>query len=310
MDFLKVLRAFLADVYKMPVGEIDALLAASDATDDTVLAAILARDKTRIENLTKPKSGQTFQDGYKKAKAEVLAAFEKEVREKFGLDEDETKDLTGLELIAKVIEVEAPEAGKKSITDDTIKKHPLYLKLEKDTKKALNDVKTEWEKKLADKDKEFGKAQVFSSVKGKALEIFTGLNPVLSTNAKVANNQQADFLRTLEGYTYEAQADGSFLIMDGDKRLEDGHGNPITLDELVKQKAGDRFDFKANNGGENPGGDGKDKNKNDGKNKTYPAGVTKPKTLDDLAKLMNDDKVKTADKSIIMETWEAENPNS
>lgn len=311
MDKLKALRAFLSKVLKMTDGDIDAILDASEATEETVLTALLAKDATRVATLTKSKPGQTFQDGYKKAKAEVMTEFEKEVREKYEIDDD--VDITGLELVASVIEKEAPEAGKKTITEETIKKHPLYIKLEKDGKKALKDKETEFATKLADKEKEFKRTEVFGSVSKKALDILMELDPVLSTNPKVASNQQTDFLRQFKEMTFETQEDGSIIPVDKDgKPLEDEHGNAITLEDLVKEKANDRFDFKANNGGENPGKNDKDNKDNKDKKtgKKYPAGVTKPKTMDDLAKIMNDQKLKTEDRQTVMEVWEQENPGS
>lgn len=310
MDKLKALRAFLSKVLKMTDGDIDAILDASEATEETVLTALLEKDKDRVALLTKSKPGQTFQDGYKKAKAEVLTAFEKEVREKYGVD-DET--LTGVELVAKVIETEAAEAGKKvAITDDVIKKHPLYLRLEKESKKALTDKETEWKGKLEAKEKEFKKAESFGSISTSALDLLMELNPVLSTNPKVAATQQADFLREFKEMDWEKQTDGSFIAIDAEgKRLEDAHGHPITLEDLVKQKAENRFDFKANNGGENPGDDPKaTKDKDKSKDKKYPANVTKPKSIDELAKIMNDGKLKPDEKAIVMEVWESENPNA
>lgn len=310
MDKLKALRAFLSKVLKMTDGDIDAILDASDATEETALEAFLAKDRERIALLTKSKPGQSFQDGYKKAKAEVLAEFEKSVREKYGIDNE---DLTGIELIAEVITKEKPAGNKDAITEEEIKKHPTYLKLEKEKTKALADKEKEWKDKLDAREKEFSKSETFGSVSKSALDILNGLNPVLSQNAKVAATQQADFIRDLEGFSYEKQDDGSFIILDKEgKRVEDGHGNPKTLDDLVKERAEIRFDFKANNGGGNPGGNGKPGDGKDGKpgSKKYPTGVQKPKTLEELTRLMNDKAIKTEDRATIMETWEAENPNT
>lgn len=311
MDFLKILRALLSGVYKMTDGEIDALLQNADATEDTTLTEILDKDKERVAKLTKSKAGQTFQDGYKKAKAEVLAAHEKEIREKFGIEDEE---LTGLELVAAVIEKEAPEAGKAALTEEVIKKHPVYLALEKEKKKALTEAEATWKAKLEEAQKGFKKTETLRSVNEQALKILTDLNPVLPGTPKVAQTVQKAWLKGFEGNGFEVDEDGNITaILDAEgKPLEDGHGNPIKFEDFVKSSAENYFEFKANNGGSN-GGNDNDKNKREtggsgGGAKGYPKGIKKPTTIEELSAITNDSKIPVADRLATAEAWNAEHP--
>jgi hypothetical protein len=304
----KLLRALLAKAYKMQDGEIDEILNSSDDNaHDTGLQTILDKDAARITALKTPKAGTTFQDGYKKGKSEVLSEFEKDLKEKFDIE----SDAQGIELVEAVISSKVKAGKPKDLTDDDIKRHPVYQNLEKTSKKALADKETEFTTKLTEQEKGFKKAQTFQTVGEKALTVLDSLNPVLSSNPKVAATQRKTFLDQFKGFEFEIQGDRVLVSKDG-KLLEDGHGHSMEFDALVKQNAADYFDFKANNGGKNAGNGADDKDKGTppaGGQKGYPAGFA-PKTFAEVAAFANDSTKPIAERQAAAETWAAEHPDS
>lgn len=309
MDFEKLLRAYLAKAYKMQDGDIDAILAASKDDQNALMAALLEKDKERVAELKKPAQGQTFQDGYKKAKAEVLTEFENSIKEKFGIE----SDVNGVELIETLVTEKTKGAKPKDLTEDDVKKHPAYQSAEKAFKAQLKQTQTEWEQKLADTQTQFKKADIFAKVKDKALTHLKGMNPVLPTNPKVAANIEKTFLDSLKDYDFDLQDNGArIVVMKDGKVVDDGHGHSLEFEKLVTENAGNYFEFKANNGGGNAGNGGAGNTGAAGtqgaNGKTYPAGIAKPTNWEELNKLVNDQNIKTADRELILETFVAENP--
>jgi hypothetical protein len=307
MDYKKLLRALLSKAFKLDAGQIDELLAEetdkdgkkTPVTEAELENKILDADKERVKTLTAPKTGQTYQDGYKAAKKEVLTDLETKAKEKFGVE----TDVTGLELIEAIVNAKAGDKSK--MTDDDVRKHPLFVNAEKEKKQALKDLKDDLEGKLTAKDKEFSRSKTITEVQGKAWGIVEGLKPVLPQNATVANTHKANFLKALEGYDYEI-TNGNIVISKDGTVQTDGHGNNLTFDELTKNTANNYFEFQNNNGGSN-GGNNNQQHQGGGNN--YPAGVVKPKNITELAKIVDDPAVKTEDKAIVMKVWETENSN-
>lgn len=300
MDYKEILRGVLANAYKMADGEVSELLEKTDVAEIT--NTILEKDKSRISDLGKTK----FQDGYKKAKGEALTDFEKSLREKYKVS-DET--LQGESLIETILADHVTEAtkgieGKKgAITDDEIKKHPLYLKLESDKSKAIADNTKEWEDKLKEAQKGFEKANIFSTVKDKALSMLSGDNYVFPDDAEIATNQKQWFLNDLKGFDFETADGVTYPIKDG-KRIEDAHGHAVTLDEFLKGKLAKSFPIKINNGGANAGN-----NNNAGANggSSGSGAIGKPKNIDELSKIVNDTSIPLADRQKAMAEFEATN---
>jgi hypothetical protein len=138
----KLLRALLAKAYKKQDTEIDQLLA--ENTDDTQgTTTITEWDAARVSELQKPKPGTTFQDGYAKAKKDERAAFEKEIREKYGIE----ADAQGLELIDALLAAKAPGKGG-PLDDEKVRAHPVYQALEQSKKKELKRWRTNTRRKF------------------------------------------------------------------------------------------------------------------------------------------------------------------
>lgn len=308
MDFLTIITGLLSKAYKLDQGEIDALLQGDDTiTEEQVITRLLERDANRVTALKKA-SDMTgkFQEGYAKAKKEERAAFERELKEKWEID----SELTGIDLIQHILEVKAPEAGKgkTALTDDDVKKHQAYQALEAKYKKDLKAKDDDYTAKIEEINNKRSKEETFNTVKAKALTLLEGLNPILPGTPEVASNQKNWFISALQGMDYEIQGDRVVVMKDG-KVVEDEHGNSVDFDSFVKSSAAKVFEFKKSNGGQNPKPGGEGGQGGQGGDGAYPAGITKPKTFEEFAGIMNNQSLSPADKQVVSETWERENPN-
>lgn len=314
LDIQKIFTGLLGKAYKLPDGEVSALLNAENATEESVIAALEVIDKARITAITKNTTGK-FQEGYAKGKGEALTDLEKSIREKFEFEDSGETPLTGLELVEAIVTAKAPaEGGKKprELTDDDVKKHTVYQDLERrfktETKKIANDWQEKWNlRDTADKEKES-----FGSASSKIMTALKALNPVLPKGAKAAENQTTAFLKSFkEDFNFELQGDNILVLDKSGKPVMDGHGHSLDFDTLVKNRAAEHFDFAVQNGGAN-GGNG-DQQRGDGAGtqgtKAWPQGIQKPKNIDEYLALVNDSKIPFKDRMSAKEAWESENPD-
>lgn len=256
MDYKKILTGLLSRAYKIDDGKLAELLDGENQTEDAVLTSILETDTQRVEKLKTSATGDgTFQQGYAKAKKEVLEAFEQKLKDEYKIETEKT----GLDLITEIVTENLKANGKTGeITDDEVKKHPVYQAAEKSYKKLLADQKTDFEGKISEMEKSQNREATFSTVKERANTILETLKPILSQNPKVANTIKANFLNELKGYDYEKQADGTFIVTKDGKIVEDKHGHTRVFDDIVKEVAENYFDFQGNNGGSNAGNQNQD----------------------------------------------------
>lgn len=283
----------LVTAYNAPEDDIAVII----PEDETAFAEgefkskFLELDKERISTINQ-KGKEKFEQGYSKAKKEERANFENEIKEEFGIDDD---DLIGIDLVKKVAE-KSSKNGKgniKDLTEDELKTHPGVIKILTEKDKAFKDqekkIKDDYDQKLATYDRE----KLIGRVSKKALAILDGLNPVLSEDPVKATNQKSIMLRDIEGHDYQEEGDSFIPLKDG-KRLENGHGHGINFDQFVKEIAEKYYDFKQADPRQTPspgggGGGGGPQNM--------------PKTEADYAKMMTDVTIPLADRKKIQEAW-------
>ena len=299
MNEKEILTAFLGATLNLPTDKLAEILykKADDGTitedlQENALDALKNLDKERIGKL-KPDTKEFFNNGYKKAQSEVAANWEKQIREKFGVE----AELTGEELLAAALEkVSKPS----KLDDDKVKTHPLFLALEKKAIEDLKAAKTEWEKALAD----FKAQQLIGSrramAKAKAKEVLLAMKPVLEDDPTIADTRIADYLREFDELDYEELEGGGLLPMKDGKRMENEHAHPVDFDTLAKQRATRRFKFQV----QDPKGNGGNKNE------PGPGGNAKqvavPKTEAELWTAYNATK-DDAEQKAILEAWEKAN---
>ena len=297
-----IITGLLSKAYNYDNGKIaelfkDGETELSEEQQTEILNKILEIDAQRVENIKKSVDKKdAFQDGFKKAKSEVLTDFEKGLKEKFGIESDKT----GLELVEEVVSKKSEGGQSGDITEDAIKRSKVFQDMESNLKKQITTVKTEYETKINEIQDGYKAEQTFSNVSQKALQIFNGLNPILPQNKTVADNQVKFFVNTLKDFKFDVQ-DERIVVMDKDgKVLEDGHGNSRSFEDIVKETASGLFEFKANNGGSGSGNGGQQGQ--GGSGSSYAGNV--PKTFEELEKVMSDTSISIEDRSNIMAEYE------
>lgn len=296
-----IITGLLSKAYNFDNGKIaelfkDGETELSEQQQTEILNKILEIDAQRVENIKKSVDKKdAFQDGFKKAKSEVLTDFEKGLKEKFGVESDKT----GLELVEEVVSKKSEGGQGGDVTEDAIKRSKVFQDMESNLKKQITTVKTEYETKINEIQDGYKAEQTFSNVSQKALQIFNGLNPILPQNKTVADNQVKFFVNTLKDFKFDVQ-DERIVVMDKDgKVLEDGHGNSRSFEDIVKETASGLFEFKANNGGSGSGNGGQGQG---GSGSSYAGNV--PKTFEELEKVMSDASISIEDRSNIMAEYE------
>lgn len=268
MNVNEILLGYLAKQYGITEEAAAELLYQPSEEDESkkvlkadALQILLDKDKERVESLKGEEVDKTaiYDEAFADAKKKILPKAEKALAKKYGIEGDKFKLETLVEdIVAKQLETAGKDASK--IDEATVKRHPTYLALEKAKGEEIENLKTAHSTELETLKGTYAKTETWTDVKPLILSHFDGLNPILSTDTKKAGNQRERFATDLQGFTYEKQADNSYLIVGEDgKRLEDGHGNPLTLDKFVEQQASPVFDFKkqsAKDSAENGGGGG------------------------------------------------------
>lgn len=228
--------------------EIGELIFDGENLKDGALDALVSLDAERISRIKQDATGDTtkkFDDGYKKAQKEIMGKFESEFKEATGFD----SDLNGIDLVRAWGE---SLGGESEVTAENIKTHPEFLKIETrwnaEKKEALDALSNEFEQFKSNVERE----KVMGGIREMAKNEFLKLNPVLSKDKAKADAQTNMFLQRFDAYNYE-KADDGYIIMDGDKRLEDAHGNRVQFANFVKDEASRLFDFQVQDPKGSPG---------------------------------------------------------
>lgn len=255
----ELITAFLAKTLNMAPESVAELLykksddgaTLTEEIQEDALNALLKLDSERVGKL-KSDTKTLFDNGYKKAQAEVSEKWEKMIREKFGIE----ADVTGEDLVMTAHQM-ASKPPKQA--DDQVKAHPLYLQLEKKYQSDLEAAKAEGQKALEEFKTGVERRNRLSAVQQEARKYLLSRKPVLSSDATKQENQIGLFLQQFEGYDFEPREDGGFLPMKDGKRIENEHGHPVDLKTLADKVADSYFDFqvqdaKGNGGNGNPPG--------------------------------------------------------
>jgi hypothetical protein len=255
------------------------------------LETLLQKDATRIK--------ETKDAGYKSAERKVNTTWEQRLKEKFSLQ----SDAKGTELIDIALEeVESKTAAAKptEITETMLKKHPLYLSLEKQAQEIATAKDQEWQQKLAEKEEAFQQKELLQGVKSRAKSILDSLKPILSTDPKKAETQVNElFLSKLERVRYQPEGD-SFLLINTEtgERLENAQGHAIKFEDYVKELASSAFDFQAVEQRSSSA-------RNTDEQSTRLVAV--PKNKAEYIKLLSDDSIPAEDKMKAVEAYESAN---
>jgi len=250
----KKILEFLAKTLNMPAEEVTDLYNTGDENDisEDAYKTLLEKDKERVKELR--------DKGYSKATKEQRSAYEKEIKEAYKLESDKV----GLELISELVETKT--ANPKSISEDAVKKHPLYVALEKSKEAIKDEVSKEWQTKLDAKEKEYTQKENAAKAKELHYQTFKELGIAFSSDEKKAANQMKMLAELInQGKAFEF-VEGTVIVTDSEgKPLEDEHGNKIKYKDLVKSVALEYFDIPVSTQRTSPTGDNKQQTTTTGK---------------------------------------------
>jgi hypothetical protein len=101
---------------------------------------LLDEDAKRVEAIKKSVDTKpAFQDGFKKAQGEILTKFEKDLKEKFGLESDKM----GLELVEELVSKKSEGGQGGDLTEDAIKRSKVFQDMESNLKKQIKQTETD-----------------------------------------------------------------------------------------------------------------------------------------------------------------------
>jgi hypothetical protein len=269
----KDLIGVLVDTLNKTEVEVASLFNEDGTMKPEAKTTILEWDSERVKLLKSGTTKTAFDDGYKKAQSETMSKFETDLKTKTGFKSDKK----GVDLVLDYVAAQKPVDV---VTDDVVKKHPLYLTLQEQSQVSIDAAKTEGETKLKQFQSEISKKESFKTVEQKALEIFHAQKPILSKDPIRAKAQEKLFIDQLKGFDYEIQGDRIVVLRDG-KVFENNQGHAVAFEKLIKDTTTTNFDLHTVDPKSTPG----HKNNPD-PNKTFNFEV--PKTDDDYAKIMSD----------------------
>lgn len=279
--------------------EVASLFNEDGTIKETAEQTILDWDAARVKELKSTSTKTAFDDGYKKANSEVLAKFETDFKTKTGFKSDKK----GMDLILDYANSVQTKDG--VVTDDLIKKSPLYLSLQEEKENAVKEAITQGEEKLNQFQTELKKKETFNSVAAKALEIFHAAKPVLSSDPIKAKKQEELFLRELKAFDYEIQEGERIVILKDGKVFENKNGHALKFDDLVKSTANDYFDFHAADRKANAGNGG---NQGGKAGKTFTFDI--PKNAEEYAKAISDQSKSLEERQAIDKAYQASQPTN
>ena len=224
---------------------------------ENALKLITDADKSRVAQIKTSAAEdvdttEIFNDAFAKAEKKVKGKVEKQLAQAFQIE-----DASKLKLSEIVEKIQASKAGDGSgLDEDKVKLHPLYLALEKSKTEEVAALEAAKAKELEDLKAGFVQGQLRKSATDTVKDLFKGLKPVLSSDSTKAANQIDDFASKFNVYDYQEQEDKSFIVLKDGKRLEDEHGNPVTLNALVQKEASTLYDFAVQDGKGAPGNGG------------------------------------------------------
>lgn len=240
----EVNTGILSTIYKLDETGVASLKEEDGSFKDDALDTLLKLDAERVKSL-KGDPDALKRESYSRGKREAMEELERGLKEKHGVKET---DKRGLELIDELLDLKVKAAS--GTDEEKVKASAQYRKLEKE----LAELPKTWEEKLKAREveirSEFQGERDTQTVLNEAAVIFDAWQPVLPGDAAKAANQRRIFLEQLRSFKFKVtQEDGRTDILpmkpDGSGRLEDDHGHPITLRQLVESRAGQLFDKRA-----------------------------------------------------------------
>ena len=222
----------------------------TDDVNENALSELLRLDAERVQKL-KPDTKTFFDNGYRKAQAEIAGQWEKKLREKFGVDPDGSAQ--GDALLDSIKAAFADTQTK----PEKIKAHPEYIALEAQLRKQAEDLKAEFEAEIQKRDQTYQREQTWGKVSGEIRTALKSLNPILPQDQAKADRMLELFVNThFRDLEYQPDGNGGYVVMKDGQRVENQHGPVKALTDLVRETADSGFEFQAQKRAGNAGNSG------------------------------------------------------
>jgi hypothetical protein len=279
------LLAFTAKALNLEQDEIKDILATDGGTEilDAKLVAHLKDQKD---------------SGFKSAERKSNTNWESKLKAAFELQSD-TKGLALIEEALEVIETKLQTAKPTEITETQIKKHPLFLNMEKQLQDVEKNLTTKFEQEKSQLQEAWQQEKVFTTAKEKATAVIDSLNLVLDPDPAKAAAQKSIIIRDLEQYKFMDNS-GELVLLDKEgNRLENETGHAIKFEDAVKKIATTYFTPQKVEQRSSP-----NRQAEEG---TAPI-VTMPKTREEYAKFLNDTSIEPSKKLEVIsapKAWES-----
>lgn len=242
----EILNGVLAKTLNMPTDKINEVLKDDSKTKEEKISTFLNYDVERVKTF-KDNATESFQNGYKKAKSEVLTEYEKELKSNFGINED----LKGSDLINKIIEVKT----KVENSGDNIKTSQEYQDLILKHNEQITEQKNSYEAKINELNSEHKNFITVGKVKSIISDELSKLPIIENENKLIAGTTRKNFVNEiLTSFNFDENNDKLIVKNLKGELLQDEHGNTISLSDIIKEKSSNYFEYKKNNGGSNIAG--------------------------------------------------------
>ena len=247
MELDQLFTAYLSKTLNMDQQQVAELVKTDEGTfKSDALNLLLNKNSSHIETLQSKASPSEevltdrFNNGYAKAKEEVLTKQENEIKAHYGID----LDLKGLDLMNAVVKEKTKSLENQEITPDAVKRSETYLNMinqfQTEKEEEINKVTNNFQSQIND----FKQKETFKIITSAADEIINKLNPVFSTQPAIAQNQRKMIHTSLQSKQFEIKDNGRIVPLNKDNKiLENEHGHPVEFDSIVTNITTGLFDL-------------------------------------------------------------------
>jgi len=241
----EILNDLLQKVYNLPENEVASLYKLDEEGKPTneyaenALDVILQKDAERVAALKgKPvDTTELYNKAVKETEGKIHSKWEESLRADYPTVDPERK-LRGdaLRLAVKEFRFQQQE-----IPD--VKNHPEFLSLEKKALQMVEEKENEWKQRFEEQEQTFVQRQQWEGITKDIRSYFFGSGFVLPEDKVKQEAHFEDFVPKFQGFKFQRNADGTILVMNPDgSRVENQHGHPIFLHDLVLLKGKERYE--------------------------------------------------------------------
>lgn len=210
----------------------------SETLKDESLDVVLDLIEKKISKVKGAVDEKKLRDeGYSRAKKEVMTNFENEIKEHYELETEKT----GTELIEDLVNKFKVDDSK--LTPDKIKLSDTYRARERELRKEIKDLQSQFESEKETILSDFKKKETWSNVSREIGKRLDEVNPVLPKNPKAASNLKELFINSFADYEWQVDSEGKPFPTKEGKRVEDNLGNEIDFDVLISGRIPEYFDI-------------------------------------------------------------------